>query len=316
MKLGLRAVNPLLALSVFGGASSSNIAIELGINGPTIANANSCASGAIAIGEATRLIRDGAATIVLAGGAEAPLSPLAFGAFTLIRALSTNNDLPENACRPFDKDRDGFVMGEGGAILVLEELHHALKREAHIYAEVIGFGTTNDAYHMTSPLPDGAQATRAMQLALREANIQPEEIDYINAHGSSTPLNDSTETLAIKNALGPEAYGIPISGTKGLYGHALGASGAIEAAICALVFEHNYLPMTVNLREPDPDCDLSYLQGEGIERKVRTILSNSFGFGGINATLVFAHYPNRRGLKIITGRLDNLRRGSWSTRQA
>ena len=285
---GARQVSPMLALAVFGGAASCNVAMELGISGPNIANANSCASGAIAIGEAFRLIKAGGAQVMFAGGVEAPLAPLAFGSFALIKAMSTRNDDPPTASRPFDRERDGFVMGEGAAVLVLEDLEHALRRNARIYMEIIGYGTTNDAYHMTAPRPDGSQAARAMRLALREAGLQPGEIEYINAHASSTPLNDKTETLAIKQVFGEYACRVPVSGTKGMHGHALGASGAIEAAICALSFEHDYLPGNVNLFIPDPECDLSYIPPEGDPASVNTILSNSFGFGGINAGLVFA----------------------------
>jgi 3-oxoacyl-[acyl-carrier-protein] synthase II len=247
----------------------------------------SCASGAMAIGEAFRQIRDGYADVMIAGGAEAPLAPLCFGAFALIRAMSTRNDDPEHASRPFDSGRDGFVMGEGAAVLVLEEYGRARARGAHIYAEVTGYGTTNDAHHMTAPRPDGSQAARAMRLALDDADLTPSEIGYINAHGSSTPLNDPTETLAIRRVFGDVADRIPASGTKGYYGHALGASGAIEAAICALAIEREWLPPTVNLTEPDPECDLAYIAGSGRAARVEHVLSNSFGFGGINAALVF-----------------------------
>ena len=287
---GLRSVHPTLALAVFGGASISNIAIAIGANGPNVANANSCASGAIAIGEAYRLIKYGGATAVLAGGVEAPLAPLTFGAFALIKAMSTRNDDPARASRPFDRDRDGFVMAEGAAMLVLEELGHALRRDAPIYAEVLGYGISNDAYHMTAPLPSGRQAARAIRLALTEAELEPDAIGYVNAHASSTPLNDRTETLALKEALGEHAWRVPVSGTKGLHAHALGATGAIEAAICALPLERRYLPGTANLEHPDDDCDLTYLRGAGEERAVDYILSNSFGFGGINASLIFGHY--------------------------
>ena len=286
MTQGLRGVDATLALAVFGGAASCNIAIELGAMGPNSTNAMSCASGTIAIGDAFRQIRDGYADIMIAGGAEAPLAPLTFGAFALIRAMSTRNDDPEKASRPFDKDRDGFVMGEGAAVLILEEYERAKARGAPIYAEVLGYGTSNDAYHMTAPRPDGSQAARSMRLALKDAEVSPDEIDYVNTHGSSTPLNDSTETMAIKQVLGDRAYRIPLSGTKGYYGHALGASGAIETAICALAIEREWLPPTVNLQVADEACDLNFLPGTGRKERVEHVLTNSFGFGGINAALV------------------------------
>jgi 3-oxoacyl-[acyl-carrier-protein] synthase II len=283
---GIRAVDPTLALTVFAGASSCNIAIEFGVAGPNATNGMSCASGTIAIGDGFRAIRRGDADVMLAGGAEAPLAPLSFGAFAIIRAMSTRNDAPGEASRPFDAGRDGFVMGEGAAVLVLEERGHALARGARIYGEVCGFGLTNDAYHMTAPRPDGRQAARAMELALAEAHVIPAEIGYINAHGSSTPLNDPAETGAIKQVFGDHAYRLRLSGTKGYYGHALGASGAIEVAICALAMERSWLPPTVNLRQPDPACDLDYLAGGGRDESPEYLLTNSFGFGGINAALV------------------------------
>jgi len=283
---GIRAVDPTLALTVFAGASSCNIAIEFGVAGPNATNGMSCASGTIAIGDGFRAIRRGDADVMLAGGAEAPLAPLSFGAFAIIRAMSTRNDAPGEASRPFDAGRDGFVMGEGAAVLVLEERGRALARGARIYGEICGFGLTNDAYHMTAPRPDGRQAARAMGLALAEAHVAPAEVGYINAHGSSTPLNDPAETGAIKQVFGDHAYRLRLSGTKGYYGHALGASGAIEAAICALAAERAWLPPTVNLREPDPACDLDYLAGEGRDESPEYLLTNSFGFGGINAALV------------------------------
>jgi 3-oxoacyl-[acyl-carrier-protein] synthase II len=286
LQRGLREVDAMLALAVFGGASSCNIAIELGVMGPNSTNAMSCASGTIAIGDAFRQIRDGYADVMIAGGAEAPLAPLCFGAFALIRAMSTRNDEPEVASRPFDKDRDGFVMGEGAAVFVLEEYERARARGARIYAEIAGYGTTNDAHHMTAPRPDGSQAARSMQLALDDAHVSPNEIGYVNTHGSSTPLNDTTETAAIKKVMGERAYEVPMSGTKGYYGHALGASGAIETAICALALEHEWLPPTVNLQVADEACDLNFLPGSGRAERVEHILTNSFGFGGINAALV------------------------------
>jgi len=284
---GPRAVDPSLALMVFAGAASCNVAIEFGLTGPNSTNGMSCASGTIAIGEAFRAIVRGDADTMVAGGIEAPLAPLCFGAFAIIRAMSTRNEDPERASRPFDSGRDGFVMGEGAAVLVLEERGRALARGAPIYAEVCGYGLTNDAYHMTAPRPDGRQAARAMQLALRDANVAPGDIGYINAHGSSTPLNDPTETASIKQVFGDHAYRLALSGTKGYYGHALGASGAIEAAICALSLRNGWLPPTVNLETPDPACDLDFIQGDGREERPEFMLSNSFGFGGINACLVF-----------------------------
>lgn len=286
LREGIRAVDPMLALCVFGGASSCNIAIELGVSGPNSTNSMSCASGTLAIGEGFRLIRDGYADVMITGGAEAPLAPLCFGAFSIIRAMSTRNDDPSTASRPFDKDRDGFVMGEGSAVMILEEYERAKARGAKIYAEVAGFGFTNDAYHMTAPRPDGSQAARSMRLAMKDAHVEPNEIQYINAHGSSTPLNDPTETRAIKDVFGENAYSVRVSGTKGYYGHSLGASGAIETAISALAIERKWLPPTVNLSVADEACDLNFLPGQGEEAEVEHILTNSFGFGGINAALV------------------------------
>ncbi len=288
---GIRRVRPTLAVSVFGGAASCNIAIDLGLAGPTSANSDSCASGAIAIGEAMRLVRGGEVDLMLAGGIEVPLTPLIFGAFDLLRAMSTRNHDPARASRPFDRGRDGFVMAEGAAILVLERLEHALARNARIYGEVLGYGTTNDAYHMTAPLPTGAQAARAMRLALRDAGLAPEQVDHINAHASSTPLNDVTETRAIKEVFGPDAYRIPTSGTKSMHGHPLGAAGAVESAICLLTLQRNYVPPTINLEEPDPECDLDYVPNRGRSIRVHYVLNNSFGFGGINASLVFGRVP-------------------------
>jgi 3-oxoacyl-[acyl-carrier-protein] synthase II len=286
LREGIRSVDPMLALCVFAGAASCNIAIELGVSGPNSTNAMSCASGTLAIGDGFRLIRDGYAGVMIAGGAEAPLAPLCFGAFSIIRAMSTRNDDPGSASRPFDKDRDGFVMGEGAAVLILEEYERAVSRGAKIYAEIAGFGFSNDAYHMTAPRPDGSQAARSMKLALQDANLGPHEVQYINAHGSSTPLNDPTETKAIKSVFGDTAYSVSVSGTKGYYGHALGASGAIETAISALAIEREWLPPTVNLSVADEACDLNFLPGTGEEKRVEHVLTNSFGFGGINAALV------------------------------
>ncbi|MGH7699311.1 MAG: beta-ketoacyl-ACP synthase II [Gemmatimonadales bacterium] len=286
LRAGPRGLDPTLALAVFPGAASCNIAIEFGFTGPNSTNAMSCASGTIAVGEAFHAIRAGRADVMLAGGAEAPLAPLTFAAFAVIRAMSTRNDDPATASRPFDAGRDGFVMGEGAAVVVLEERGRALARGARVYGEVVGYGCTNDAYHMTAPRPDARQAARAMALALRDGDVAPSEIEYVNAHGSSTPLNDPTETAAIKQVFGDRARRLVVSGTKGYYGHPLGASGAIETAICALALARRWLPPTINLREPDPACDLDCLPGAGRDVAAQAVLSNSFGFGGINASLV------------------------------
>jgi 3-oxoacyl-[acyl-carrier-protein] synthase II len=287
---GLGAVSPMLAVTVFGAAASCNIAIEFGVTGPNTANCNSCAAGTMAIGDALRFIQRGEAEVMLAGGAEAPIAPLCFGSFSIIRAMSKRNHDPESACRPFDKGRDGFVMGEGAAILVLEDAGHAERRGAHIYAEILGYSLTNDAYHMSAPHPGGVEAARAMAMVLKDAGIGPEDIEYINAHGSSTPMNDKIETMAIKQVFGGVAGRIPVSGTKGLYGHALGASGAIEAAIGALALTYKYVPPTVNYELSDPECDLDYVPNIGRSAQVRYLMSNSFGFGGINACLVLGRY--------------------------
>jgi 3-oxoacyl-[acyl-carrier-protein] synthase II len=279
-------VPPSLAIRVFAGAGACNVAIAFGARGPVLGNSNSCASGAIAIGEAFRMIRGGEAVAIIAGGVEAPLAPLTFAAFTVIKAMSTSNDDPAKASRPFDARRDGFVMAEGAAILILEDLAHALRRDARIYAEIVGFATTNDAFHMTAPQPHGRDAARAMLLALRDAALTTEEVEAVNAHGSSTVLNDRTETMAIKEVLGERARRVPVSGTKGLHGHALGASGAMEAAIAALSVAEGFLPPTANLDHPDPECDLDYVPRVGRAGPVRTVISNSFGFGGTNACLV------------------------------
>ena len=286
MREGIKGVDPSLALTVFGGAASCNIAIEFGVQGPNSTNAMSCASGTIAVGQAFRAIRDGYADVMFAGAAEAPLAPLCFGAFAIIRAMSTRNDDPAHASRPFDRDRDGFVMGEGACVLVLEERGRALARGAPMYAELLGFGFSNDAHHMTAPRPDGSQAARSMRLALDDGHVAAGEVAYVNAHGSSTPLNDTTETTAIKRVFGDHASRLQVSSTKAYYGHALGASGAIETAICALALQREWLPPTLNLEVPDAVCDLDYIPNTGRAGRAEHVLSNSFGFGGINAALV------------------------------
>lgn len=287
---GVRGVDPAVALAVFGGAGAANVAMEFGLRGPVVGNANSCASGLIAIGDAFRLIRSGELRAALAGAAEAPLAPLTFGAFALIKALTTRNDDPQHASRPFDVARDGFMMGEGAAVLFLEDLEHALERGARPYAEVLGYGTTNDAYHMTAPLPTGKEAARAMSLALANARVGPADVGYVNAHATGTPIGDPAETLAIRTALGEHAERVPVSCTKGLHGHALGATGAMEAAITALALDRRWLPGTANLDEPDPECDLCHVRAPGREARVDVAVTNSLGFGGINASLVLRRW--------------------------
>jgi 3-oxoacyl-[acyl-carrier-protein] synthase II len=286
LKKGTRGVNQTLALQVFGGSAHSNIAIEFGFRGVGTTNSNSCASGTVAVGEAMRYIRDNFADVIVAGGAEAPLSPLSFGAFAIIKTMSQWTGDPALACRPFDLKRDGFVMGEGATSLVIEELEHARKRGAHIFAEVLGYSLNNDAFHMTTPLPSGEACVRAMREALADAGLAPEQIDYINAHASSTQMNDNTETMAIKQVFGEHAKRLLVSGTKAYTAHPLGATGAIEAAICALAIERKWVPPTLNRDEPDPACDLDVVPHHGRDAGLNYVLSNSFGFGGINSCVI------------------------------
>jgi 3-oxoacyl-[acyl-carrier-protein] synthase II len=286
LKKGARSVSPALAVQVFGGSAHSNIAIEFGFRGVGTTNSNSCASGTVAVGEALRYIRDDFGDVIVAGGAEAPLSILTFNAFSIIKTMSQWTGDPTFACRPFDLLRDGFVMGEGAASLIVEELEHARARGARIYAEVLGYSLNNDAFHMTSPLPTGESCIRAMRDALADAQLKPEQIDYINAHASSTQLNDSAETKSIRNVFGEHANRVQVSGTKGYYAHPLGATGAIEAALCALALDRQWIPPTINYQNPDPACDLGVVPNHGREAKLRYIMSNSFGFGGINACVV------------------------------
>jgi 3-oxoacyl-[acyl-carrier-protein] synthase II len=283
---GLGAVRPLLAISVFGGAATCNVAMEFGLRGPNIANGNSCASGAVAIGDAFRAIARGDIRSALAGGCEAPLSPLIYGAFTVIRAMSTRNDDPPAACRPFDRARDGFVMAEGAAMLVLERYEDAIARGARIYGEIAGYGLTNDGFHMSAPQPDGIFNARAMQRALAEANVLPADVDAINAHGSGTPLGDSGEATALNLVFGERTAHIPLTATKGQHGHALGATGAWEAALSLLSIQRGILPRVVNCDDRDPACNVNALRAP-LTRLPRVILSSSAGFGGINAALVF-----------------------------
>ena len=289
LERGIKAVAPNLALAVFGGAAPANLGIALDVRGPILSTANSCASGAVALGEALGAIRAGEIDAAIAGGVEIPLSPLAFGAFDIIRALSAgSNDDPEHACRPFDAHRDGFVMGEGATLLVLEANDVARARGAEPYAELMGYAATSDAFHMVQPRADGREAARAATEALADAGVAADEIDWVSAHASSTPLGDIAEARAIRLALGDRAGDVPVSGTKALYGHPLGASGAIEAAICALAIRDGWVPASVNLAEPDPDVAalLPGLLQAGRDGTYRRILSTSFGFGGLNAALV------------------------------
>lgn len=287
LKKGTRGVNPTLALQVFGGSAHSNIAIECGFRGVGTTNSNSCASGTVSVGEALRYIRDGMADVLVAGGAEAPLSPLTFGAFDFIKTMSRWAGDPAQACRPFDLDRDGFVMGEGAASLVIEELEHARRRGAHIYAEVLGYALNNEAFHMTSPLPSGEAVSQCMRDTLADAGIAPEQINYINAHASSTQMNDSNESACIAAVFGEHARALTVSGTKAYTAHPLGATGAIEAVICALAIEHDFIPPTLNWAKADPACHgLDVVPNEGRKQRLDYVMSNAFGFGGINSCIV------------------------------
>jgi 3-oxoacyl-[acyl-carrier-protein] synthase II len=288
---GSRAVRPLLAISVFGAAATTNAALALGLRGPNVANANSCAAGAVAIGDAYRAVARGDVRLALAGGSEAPLAPLSFGAFATIKAMSTRNDEPMRASRPFDRDRDGFVMAEGAGMLCLQRLEDALAADARIYGEISGFGLTADAHHMTAPQPDGRSSSQAMTRALHEARVSPDEVELLGAHGSSSPLNDVAEPIAFKRALGAAAYGVPVAATKGQHGHALGATSAWEAALALLAIHEKHVPGLVNLEHVDPACDLDYVRDvRALEPRI--VLCNSAGFGGINAALVLRGIEN------------------------
>ncbi|MGY6529176.1 MAG: beta-ketoacyl-ACP synthase II [Cyanobacterium sp.] len=280
-------VSPFLVPTMIANMAAGLTAIHVGAKGPNSCPVTACAAGSNAIGDAFRLVRSGYAKAMICGGTEAAVTPLAMAGFASAKAMSTRNDSPEIASRPFDKDRDGFVMGEGCGILILEEREHALARGARIYGEMVGYGMTCDAYHMTAPVPGGLGATRAIELALKDGGISPDEITYINAHGTSTPANDTTETKAIKNALGDNASKVLVSSTKSMTGHLLGGSGGIEAVATVMAIAHNQVPPTINLTNPDPDCDLDYIAHKSREIPVEVALSNSFGFGGHNVTLAF-----------------------------
>ena len=287
---GPMKINPFTALTVFPDAPASFISIELGLNGPSFSLATACSSALDAVGYAFNAIRKRELDVILMGGAEATVFPQAFSAFCMLRAMSQRNDDPERASRPFDKERDGFVLGEGAGMLVLEDLEHAKRREAHIYAEIAGFGMTCDAYHMTAPEHSGKQATRAIQIALKDAGVKPTDVDYINAHGTSTPLNDKTETLVIKQVFGQHAYHVPVSATKSMIGHLIGAAGAVELIATTLALEHQLIPPTINYEIPDPECDLDYVPNVARKATIDVALKNSFGFGGKNSALVVKKY--------------------------
>jgi 3-oxoacyl-[acyl-carrier-protein] synthase II len=287
MEKGPSRVSPFLTTMMAANMASGHISICLGMRGPTYGLVSACASGAHALGEACETIRRGRVPVMLAGGAEAPVVPLALGTFNSMRALSVRNDEPTKASRPFDAERDGFVLAEGSGMLVLEDAEHALARGARIYAEIAGYGATSDAFHVTVPAEGGAGAAKAMTVALTEAGVDASDVDYINAHGTSTTLNDRAETQAIKEVFGDRAYAIPISSTKSMTGHLLGAAGAVEAIVCLLAMRDGFVPPTINQEHPDPDCDLDFVPNVSRRASVRVSLSNSLGFGGHNATLVF-----------------------------
>jgi 3-oxoacyl-[acyl-carrier-protein] synthase II len=287
---GPERVSPFLIPMMIADASAGMIAIHLGLRGPNLAVSTACATGSNAIGEAAEMIRRGSADVMLAGASEAAIVDVAMAGLNVMTAMSTRNENPQAASRPFDLQRDGFVMGEGAAVLLLESLEHALARQANILAEVSGYGTSDDAYHISAPAENGAGAALCMQLALQDAALQPTEIGYINAHGTSTPLNDKSETAAIKTVFGEWAYRLAVSSTKSMTGHLLGASGALEAMICVQVLTQGILPPTINYEYPDPDCDLDYVPNTPRPAQPQHVMSNSFGFGGHNATLIFSRY--------------------------
>lgn len=290
LEKGPSRCSPFMIPMMIGNMAAGLTAIHTGAQGPNSCTVTACAAGSNAVGEAFRLVQRGYAKAMISGGTEASITPLSFAGFASARALSRRNEDPKHACRPFDKDRDGFVMGEGAGILILEELQHALDRGAKIYGEIVGYGMTCDAFHMTAPTPDGAGATRAIELALKDAGLAPNEVSYINAHGTSTPANDITETKAIKKALGDQAYKILVSSTKSMTGHLLGGSGGIEAVATAMAIANDRVPPTINLENPQEGCDLDYVPHESREHQVDVALSNSFGFGGHNVTLAFRKY--------------------------
>jgi len=290
MERGPSRISPFFIPGLIVNLASGQISIRFGARGPNSAPATACASGAHAIGDACRIIQRDEADVMFGGGSEAVVTPLAVGGFAAMRAMSTRNDDPEHASRPWDADRDGFVMGEGSGIVMLEERERAIARGARIYCEVTGYGMSSDAYHITSPAEDGSGMMRVMQRALKDAGLQPNDIEYINAHGTSTPVGDRTETVAIKRVFGDHAYKLAISSTKSMTGHLLGAAGGLESAITAMAVKYGVIPPTINYEKPDPECDLDYVPNKARQQKLTHTMSNSFGFGGTNATLIFSRH--------------------------
>ncbi|MCS7459501.1 beta-ketoacyl-ACP synthase II [Paenibacillus doosanensis] len=288
LEKGPKRVSPFFIPMMIANMASGQISMLTGAKGPNSTAVTACATGTHSIGDSFKMIQRGDADVMICGGAEATISPTGVAGFCALRAMSTRNEEPEKASRPFDVDRDGFVMGEGSGILILESLEHAQKRGARIYGEVIGYGMSGDAYHMTDPDPDGA--ARCMAKAIKDAGIAPEEVDYINAHGTSTPVGDRSETTAIKKALGDHAYKVAVSSTKSMTGHLLGAAGGVEALICGLTLKHGYIPPTINLDNQDPECDLDYVPNTARQSDVTVAMSNSFGFGGHNATIIMRKF--------------------------
>jgi 3-oxoacyl-[acyl-carrier-protein] synthase II len=287
---GPRRISPFFIPASIINLAAGQVSIRFGAKGPNSATCTACSASAHAIGDAFEMIRREDADVMIAGGSESAITPMGVGGFAAMRALSTRNDEPERASRPFDKDRDGFIMGEGAGVIVLEELEFAKRRGAPIYAELVGYGMSADAYHITAPSEDGDGGMRVMQMAIRRAGITPDKVDYINAHGTSTPYNDKLETLAIKRVFGDHAYKLAISSTKSMMGHLLGAAGGVEAAISVLAIKHQMIPPTINYETPDPECDLDYVPNTKREAKIEYVLSNSFGFGGTNGALLFKKF--------------------------
>ena len=290
LERGPGRISPFFIPMLIANEAPGNIAIQFGIKGPNLSIVTACATGAHSIGDAYRIIQYGDADVMVAGGTEANLTPLTVGGFNALKAISTKNEHPEAASRPFDKERDGFVIGEGAGIVIMEELEHAKVRGAPIYAEIVGYGYNGDAYHITAPSPDGDGSIRCMRLALKDAGVAPEQVDYINAHGTSTDLNDASETIAIKQVFGAHAYKIPVSSTKSMIGHLLGAAGAVEAIFSILAIRDQVCPPTINYEHPDPECDLDYVPNKARKHAIDVAISNSFGFGGTNAVLAFRRY--------------------------